>query len=82
MNKNYILIGVFVSIIVFGFGYQSYVTMHDTETSSETEQRLMREGERALGIQKEASSSGAMVASGTLPMEDGVIVATDSMMQK
>lgn len=82
MNKNYLLVGACVAIVVAGFGYQSYITMHDTETSAETQARLMSEGKRALGIQPEASSSAVQMASGTMHMEDGVIMATESMMQK
>lgn len=82
MKKYYLLVGVCLSVVVFGFAYQSYVTMRDTETSEQTQQRLMREGARALGLDIQASSSAHLMASGTIKMEDGVIIATDSMKTK
>ena len=82
MHKNYILIGAFVAIVVAGFGYQSYATMHDTETSEQTQDRLMREGKTALGLDKQASSTANQMASGSMRMEDGVMMETDSMKTK
>ena len=79
MKKYYLLVGVCLSVVVFGFAYQSYVTMRDTETNEQTQQRLMLEGARALGLDIHASSSAHLMASGTMKMEDGVMMASASM---
>ncbi len=62
MNKHYLIVGVLVAIIVAGFGYQSYVTMHDGETKAEMAARLQMQADFS-------KSEAEKVASATPQME-------------